>query len=168
MRKRAIELGPPFRRRYKAEANDHFWNPVNPPTIEAIRDWHHWMTTLFMPLNLRSIEIITERADLLIGNGMPQCLTDLCAHTLTLKADLASWQDDPDYLPRVPGYPAHALLDYLEQSFSALKKEQFRLLRAIAETSAYRLTDNSAKVILTSDRWQNPQNLAGEHQEGTA
>jgi hypothetical protein len=146
-----------FMRRYNPKASGPFWDPVNPPTMEAIRTWHHWMTIVFMPLNVRSIEVISERADLLIGNGMPQCLTDLCAHVLTLKAVLASWQDDPHYQPQVPSYPAHALLDYLEQSFSMLKSEQFRLLRAITETSEHRLTDNSAEILFVSDKWQNPK-----------
>ncbi len=145
-----------FSRRYDPEGGG-FWNPANPPTIEAIGAWHHWMTTVFMPNNLRSIEIISERADLLIDNGMPQCLADLCAHVLALKAVLASWEDDPHYLPQTPNYPSAALRDYLERSFSALKKKQVGLLKAITETSGHPLTDSSADISLVSDRWQNPQ-----------
>jgi len=157
-----------FMRRYKSKAGSSFWDPANPPTIEAIRTWHHWMATVFMPLNLRSMEIISERTDLLIDNGMPQCLADLCAHVLTLKAVLASWQDDPHFVPQTPEYPA-SLLDYLVRSFSALKKKQVRLLKAIAETSGHPLTDNTAEISLVSDKWQNPQaNLTTEHHKGPA
>ncbi len=93
---------------------------------------------------------------------MPQCLTDLCAHTLTLKAVLASWQDDPNYLPQFPNHPTRALLDYLERSFSALKSEQFRLLKATAETSEHSLTQNSAEMRFISDRWQNTDHSTSE------
>jgi hypothetical protein len=45
----------------------------------------------------------------------------------------------------------------LESSFSALKKEQVKLLKAITETSEHPLTNNSAEISLISDRWRNPQ-----------
>ena len=158
-----------FMRRYNPEAGGTFWDPVNPPTSEAIATWHHWVTTIFMPLNLRSMEIISERADLLIGDGMPQCLADVCAHVLTLKAVLASWQDDPHFLPQYPVYPSKTLLSYLERSFSMLKKEQVKLLKAVAETSEHPLADNSAEISLVSDKWQNPQsNTTTDHPEESA
>jgi hypothetical protein len=143
-----------FIHRYSLKPGTSFWDAANPPTQEAIGTWHHWMANVFMPLNLRAMEIITERADLLIGNGMPQVFSDVCAHVLALKAVMATWQDGPDYPPRVPDYPARTFLDYLERSFSALKQEQVKLLKAIAETSQHPLTDNSAEISLVSDSWQ--------------
>ena len=110
-----------------------------------------------MPLHLQTMEIISERSDLVIGEGMPQCLADVCAHVLTLKAALASWQDDAHYVPTWVNYPARALLDYLESSFSALKKEQVKLLKATAETSEHPITNNPGEISLISDRWRNPQ-----------
>jgi hypothetical protein len=103
------------------------------------------------------MEIISERSDLIIGEGMPQCLADVCAHVLTLKAALASWQNDAHYVPTWVDYPARALLDYVERSFSALKKEQVKLMKATAETGEHPLASNPAEISLISDRWQNPQ-----------
>jgi hypothetical protein len=113
------------------------------------------MVTVFMPLNLRQMEIIFERPDLLIGTGMPQCLTDLCGHILALKAVLESWQDDPNFLPETPDYPP-SLLDYPISSFGTLKREQDKLLKAIAGTGDHPLTDNTAEISLLSEQWQNP------------
>ena len=147
-----------FKRQYYPKADgDVFWDPANPPTPEVIVTWRHWVITVFMPLNLRTVEVISKRSDLVIGEGMPQCLVDVCAHVLTLKAALASWQDDPHYVPTWSPYPARVLLDYLRSSFSTLKKEQVKLLKAVAETSEHPLTENSAEISLISDRWQNPQ-----------
>jgi hypothetical protein len=145
------------RQYYQNSGRDVFWDPANLPTPEAVVTWRHWVTTIFMPLHLQTMEIISERSDLIIGEGMPQCLADVCAHVLTLKAALASWQDDAHYVPTWADYPARALLDYLESSFSALKKEQVKLLKAITETSEHPLTNNSAEISLISDRWRNPQ-----------
>jgi hypothetical protein len=147
---------------HQNSGRDPFWDPANPPTPEAVVTWRHWVTTIFMPLHLQTMEVISERSDLVIGEGMPQCLADVCAHVLTLKAAMASWQDDAHqddahYVPPWVDYPARALLDYLESSFSALKKEQVKLLKATVETSEYPLTSNSTEISLISDRWRNPQ-----------
>jgi hypothetical protein len=72
---------------------------------------------------------------------------------------MAAWQDGPDYPPQVPDYPARQFLDYLERSFGALKREQVKLLRAIAETSQHPLTNNSAEISLISDGWQDSQRI---------
>jgi hypothetical protein len=98
------------------------------------------------------VKIISERADLLIEPGMPQCLTDVCAHVLAHKDVLASWNVESDNFPEVPYYPGQDLLDYLEDSFSVLKREQVRLLKAIAGTNEYPLTQNTSRVKLISDR----------------
>jgi hypothetical protein len=157
-----------FTRRHNPEAGISFWDPVNPPTTEAVRSWHHWMDTVFMQINLRSVEIISERPDLLIGAGMPQCLADLCGHVLALKAVLASWEDDPNFVPQTPAYPA-SLLGYLVSSFGALKEEQVKLLRAIAGTGEHPLTDNTAEISLVSERWRDrqPGQITADH-EGSA
>jgi hypothetical protein len=145
-----------FTRLYKPKAGSLFWDPADPPDAEAIRSWHHWMGAVFMPLNLRSVEIISERLDLLIGAGMPQCLTDLCAHVLALKAVLASWQDSPPFVPRTPDYPA-SLPGYLVRSFSSLKKEQVKLLKAIAGAGEHPLTEDPAEISLLFEQWEDPR-----------
>jgi hypothetical protein len=144
-----------FVQRYKPGAVSTFWDPPDPPSEEAVRSWYRWMVTVFMPLNLRQMDIIFERPDLLIDAGIPQCLTDLCGHILALEAVLESWQDDPHFRPETPDYPA-SLLDYLISSFGALKREQAKLLNAIAGTGEHPLTDNTAEISLLSEQWQNP------------
>jgi hypothetical protein len=144
-----------FKRRHNATGIE-FWDPDNRPTAADITAWHHWITTVFMPLHERSMEVISERADLLIGNGLPQCLADLVAHILALKAVLALWKDDPHYIPQIPPYPSKALNRYLEQSFGALKRDQFMLLKTITATSEHPLVDNSADISLISDKWRSP------------
>jgi hypothetical protein len=107
-----------------------------------------------MPIHARSMRIITKRTDLLMGTGMPQCLADLCAHILALRAILAQWQDDPNYVPQVPAYPSRELRSYLEHSFSLLKKEQIRLIRATSSgTREYSLGQPMPEIEFISDRW---------------
>jgi hypothetical protein len=167
-----------FKKRYNPagspEAN--FWDPAHPPSSEARAAYKHWMNTLFLPLDDKLVDIIVAHADLLIDAGMPQCLTDLCAHTLTIKALLSSWDVEAGGAPDVPPYPATALLIYLEDSFSALKREQVRLLKAVTGTKAYPLTQVFPDVALISDTWRNlegsnqslPCTVMGEPSAGNA
>ena len=107
-----------------------------------------------MAANNKLVDIIVTRADLLIDSGMPQCLTDLCAHSLTLKAILDSWDVEAGGAPDAPPYPAMALLAYLEDSFSALKREQVRLLKAVNASRTYPLTQTTPEATLISDTWR--------------
>ena len=47
------------------------------------------MTKLWLPNNIRMAELIMAHGELVIQNGMPECLIDLCAHTLIMKSYLA-------------------------------------------------------------------------------
>lgn len=145
-----------FKTRYNPDASPeaNFWDPAHPPSREARAAYKHWMNTLFFPLDDKLVDIIVTRADLLIDSGMPQCLTDLCAHALTLKAVLGSWDAEDAGAPDVPPYPAMALLAYLEDSFSALKREQVRLLKAVNASRTYPLTQATPEATLISDTWR--------------
>src|SRR5262245_20332544 len=50
------------------------------PTESELQEWRLWMTTVFMPINLRMYEIILSKSDLLIETKMPECLLQFCAH----------------------------------------------------------------------------------------
>ena len=50
----------------------------------------------------------------------------------------------------MPPYPAMALLAYLEDSFSALKREQVRLLKAVNASRTYPLTQAMLEATSTS------------------
>jgi hypothetical protein len=63
----------------KISPKNYFSNDP-PPTEEDIQTWRLWMTTVFMPINLRIYELIVSKADLLIERDMPECLRELGAH----------------------------------------------------------------------------------------
>lgn len=143
-----------FRRQHITEGAHDFWdrNPEYAPTPTARVAWLDWVTNILIPTDKQMVEIISERADLLIEPGMPQCLTDLCAYVLGVESVLASWDVESGNYPKLPDYPGRALLAYLEGSFSALKGGQVRLLKAIAANNEYQLTQNTSRVTLISDR----------------
>ena len=143
-----------FSRQHITAGAQDFWdrNPKYAPTREARAAWLDWVTNILIPTDKRMVEIISERADLLIEPGMPQCLTDLCAYVLGVESVLASWNVKSGKYPKLPDYPGRALLTYLEGSFSALKGGQVRLLKAIAANNEYQLTQNTSRVTLISDR----------------
>jgi hypothetical protein len=143
-----------FRDHYKSEpGSDLFWNPKNPPTREARAAYHHWVETIFMPLNEKMVEIISTRLDLIIQPELPQCLTDLYTYALTRKAALGTWVLDSEVPPDSPHFPTHELLPYLEVCFTALKREQARLLQAITATREYPLTQNLGSITFMSAEW---------------
>jgi hypothetical protein len=148
-----------FKRIYKnGSDNEDFWDQADPPTHDARIAYHHWIKTLFIPLNDKMAEIVSTRLDLLIDRGIPQCLTDLYVHALTRKTALAMWDDESGSPPEAAAFPAEELLPYLEASFIALKDEQARLLKAITATQAYPLTQGVPRVSLISDKWTNNGN----------
>jgi hypothetical protein len=136
-----------FMRRYNPEAGRNFWSPAHPPLPEAISAWHHWVTSIFMPTNRAMVDVVIARSDLLIpeksargDDALPACLADLCGHVRSLEAELASWTPPGQHgnaTPPVPPYPADQLLGYLRYSFSQLKRDQVRLLRATVADGRY-------------------------------
>lgn len=143
-----------FSAQHITEGAQDFWdrNPKYAPTREARVAWLDWVRNILIPTNKRMVDIISERADLLIEPGMPQCLTDLCAYVLGVESILASWDVESGEYPKLPDYPGRALLPYLEGSFSALKGGQVRLLKAVAANNEYQLPQNMSRVTLISDR----------------
>jgi hypothetical protein len=90
--------------------------------------WRHWMTTVFMPINMRIYELILSKSDLLIEPHMPSCLITLCAHVTSYKVVLEKWEkgDFTEHTALV-GFPRE-LHDYTKVSFDLLKSEQAKLL----------------------------------------
>jgi hypothetical protein len=91
--------------------------------------WMAWMRAVFMPLNRRSVELITNKAHLILGDQIPQCLLDLCAHSAGYDVVLTRW-DSGDYstLLSVIDHPREPYLAYVTESFLYLKQKQQRLL----------------------------------------
>jgi hypothetical protein len=138
-----------FLRRYASDEKRTFWDNEVRPSAEAIGAWYQWVQTVFMPANEMMVRLISTRSDLLIVDRrhsqssqisvMPDCLVDLCAHVLSLRAELASWTHDFESVqaPVVPYFPREELMRYLRSSFNHLKQEQAKLLRATTSTRGY-------------------------------
>jgi hypothetical protein len=117
-----------FRKRYRSQIRSYFSNNP-PPTEEELQAWRLWMTTVFMPINLRIYELIVSKADLLIERDMPGCLRELCAHVASYQVVLKKWgNNDFSEHTSLIDYPGRELLDYSHRSFKELKDKQSNLL----------------------------------------
>jgi hypothetical protein len=124
-----------FRARYRTE--QHFFDPEDPPDEQELEAWRLWMTTVFAPINDRMYELVLSKSDLLIETEMPQCLRDLCAHVVGYQLVMQKWErgDYSENLSLIP-FPQSELLDYVADSYNALKSEQARLLGKVTPTSS--------------------------------
>jgi hypothetical protein len=117
-----------FMQRYRPDAR-YFWDRDDPPTEEQAEAFRLWMRHVFMPLNVRMVDVVTNKADLLDEPEVPECLLELCAHVATYQAILKRWEDE-DFSEKVPDipFPGLELAEYAEATFKRLKAEQNRLL----------------------------------------
>ena len=101
-----------------------------PPTEEELKAWRLWMTTVFMPINLRIYEIILSKSELLIETKMPECLLLFCAHVTAYQAVIKKWEinDYSEHLSIV-NYP-NEIDEYAKSSYQTLKAEQARLINS--------------------------------------
>ena len=111
------------------------WNGSAPATAEQAATWRLWMSTVFMPLNRRMVELVVSHADLLRGETIPEPLKELCAHVACYEPVLARWQEDgfdsvqfEDHVSIAGNFPRAELDFYVRTSFESLKLEQSRLL----------------------------------------
>ena len=102
---------------------------IRPQTPAAETVWRHWMQNVFMPLNLQMAKLITENADLLEDERMPDCLLKLSAHVHGYKGILAAWEktDYSRHMSLTP-FPLHELHPYAEETYRKLKGRQARLI----------------------------------------
>jgi hypothetical protein len=81
-----------------------------------------------MPGNRRLREVIISKADLLIDDNLPDCLTAFCAHVSGWEVTIRRWQDgDHSVTGSAIDFPVE-VHEYALRSFSMLKQEQMRLL----------------------------------------
>ena len=92
-------------------------------------EWELWITTVFMPINRRMVDVVTTRADLLVEREMPKELLDLAAHVWEYEALIAKWKQG-DHSKMVPEiiFPGASLESYVRENFVALKSRQATLL----------------------------------------
>ena len=82
-----------------------------------------------MPINLQLYDIVQDNAHLLIESDMPKCLLLLQAHVASFKAVIERWENgDYDEHEALIHYPSKELLDYVTESFQALKAQQADLI----------------------------------------
>ena len=128
-----------FRQRYRPPGTESFWKSDPPPTREDAVAWRLWMTTVFMPVHQRMMELVLERADLIEEPEMPPALLDLCAHVNGYQAILKEWETGEISVARednisVVNFPGQELAEYAAAAFSRLKAEQARLLGSTGNT----------------------------------
>ena len=124
-----------FRKRYRPPGSVSFWKNDPPPTKEDTIAWRLWMTTVFMPVHQRMMELVLERADLIEEPEMPPSLLDLCAHVNGYQAILKEWETGEISTARednisVVNFPGEELAEYAATAFGRLKAEQAKLLGA--------------------------------------
>ena len=126
-----------FRQRYRPPGSESFWKSDPPPTREDAIAWRLWMTTVFMPVHQRMMELVLERADLIEEPEMPPALLDLCAHVSGYQAILKEWETGEISVARednisVVNFPGQELAEYAAAAFGRLKAEQARHLGSAA------------------------------------
>lgn len=107
----------------------HYWAEDPPPTDAEAAAWRLWMTEVFMPLNERIFDVVTNNAELLVEEQMPQPLLDVCAHVAGYRPVLRSWKDgDTTRHTSTNNFNGRELADYALTRFRALKLEQRELM----------------------------------------
>jgi hypothetical protein len=97
------------------------------------------MTTVFVPVHRRMMELMLERAELIEQREMPSCLLALCAHVNGYQAILKEWETGEISIERednisVVNFPGQELADYAASTFDWLMAEQADLLGLTAKT----------------------------------
>lgn len=119
-----------FRSRHRPHKGS-FWKPGSLITDADADAFRLWISSVFMPLNRQMMDLVVNRADLLDGTEIPECLLDLCAHISAYEALLQQWEKE-DYSMNEPivNFPRRPLREYAEREFRRLKQEQSILLNA--------------------------------------
>jgi hypothetical protein len=127
-----------FRKRHRSEGGS-FWKNDPPPTRDDAIAWRQWMTTVFMPLHQRMMELVLKNAALIEEPEMPSCLLAMCAHVAGYQAVLKEWETGEISTERednisIVNFPGQELADYATSAFSRLKAVQASLLGSTAVT----------------------------------
>jgi len=127
-----------FRKRYRPGGGS-FWKSDPPPTPEDVVAWRLWMTTVFVPVHQRTMELVLERADLIEEPEMPPSLLTLCAHVNGYQAILKEWESgelstEREHNISIVNFPGQELAEYAATAFGRLKAEQAELLGSTGKT----------------------------------
>ena len=127
-----------FRKRYRPGGGS-FWKADPPLTREDAIAWRQWMTTVFMPLHQRMMDLVLQHAALIEEPEMPSCLLVMCVHVAGYQAILKEWETGEISVARednisIVNFPGQELAEYAATAFSRLKAEQADLLGSTAKT----------------------------------
>jgi hypothetical protein len=127
-----------FRKRYRPGGGS-FWKTDPPPTREDAVAWRLWMTTVFMPLHQRMMDLVLQHAALIEEPEMPACLLTMCVHVAGYQAVLKEWETGEISVARednisIVNFPGQELADLAAAAFNRLKVEQASLLGSTAMT----------------------------------
>ena len=86
-----------------------FWKPGSPVDDKDADAFRLWIRSVLMPLNRQMMELVVNRADLLEGTEIPDCLLDLCAHISSYEALLVQWEKGDHTGQRFPRDGQHAV-----------------------------------------------------------
>lgn len=116
-----------FRQKYRPGMS--FWRDEPPPSADEAAAYRLWMTTVFMPLNRRMMDVIVNHTHLVDEPDMPRCFKELCAHIATYEPILQRWSngDTSDHLSAIV-FPRRELERYVHEAYRRLKSEQAALL----------------------------------------
>ena len=114
----------------KYDNNPDFYKKKENPAPQQVAEFHHWMTTVFMPNNERLYEIIINQTSLLEEDRIPKVLLKLVAHVLEFRIIMDERKDEFGEVTETRSkYPAKELLEYCEKKFKTLKTEQSKLIK---------------------------------------
>lgn len=109
------------------------------PNEEQLKAYRLYMKTIFMPTNIAMEEVIVNKAELLVGKTMPDCLLKLCVHIASNKPLMEKWNeegfDESSVENHKSGFahPGFEVREYIQASFSVLKEEQELIINRIKE-----------------------------------
>ena len=106
-----------------------FWKPDSPVDDTDADAFRLWIRAVFMPLNRQMMDLVVNRADLLEGTKIPECLLDLCAHISSYEALLEQWEKQ-DFTMNEPmvNFRRRQLREFAQGEFKRLKQEQDAIL----------------------------------------
>jgi len=93
-----------------------------------LREFHHWMKNVLVPLNDVIEKAVLENAYLIIEEQMPQPITDYMEHVSTVRVTVAHWDSGNFSQKSLPMRYPEELDEYIKRAYSRLKSEQLKLL----------------------------------------
>jgi hypothetical protein len=124
------------------EINERIWEEMRATTLPdkderapggGTGDWRRWRDKVLTPANHAMRDLIIYHADLLLEAEIPPPLRDFCAHVAASDVVHAG----PEEATRgraLIRHPGAEYVDYVRRTFTALKREQRKLLQEINRT----------------------------------